>query len=466
MSEQVLVASGGDVRHQLGDRLDTLPVVRTHRTIMMVVGVGLFFDFFDSNLSGTIAKVLQAGFSFDTNALKLVLASAFVGQFVGAIVLGGLADRIGRRRAFMVNLAIYSLFTLAGAFSPNAAWLIVTRFLAGLGIGAETALSDCYLSELLPAGRRGRYIALAYTVGFCAVPVVGFAALLLAPRTVLGVAGWRLLFVLGAIGAAVVWVLRRKLIESPRWLAARGRLDEAEKLVRGLEAEAGRHGVLSRQGDSVPQPRARLRTVLRPPYLRRTVMLWVFSVLSASAYYGFGTLAPQVLAHKGLGVVLSLGYVAVSFVGYPIGSLLSVPLMDRMERRSLLVGSAAAMALCGLGFASARAGFALVAFGLGYTLLSNIFANVSHVYVAEQYPTEIRTTATGIAYSLSRLAAAALPFVLLPILQAHGPSWLFLVVAAGVAVLVLDVLLLGDRTTGTSVERPLSLPRKEHADAR
>src|SRR5881392_329477 len=147
MSEQVLVASGGDVRHQLGDRLDTLPVVRTHRTIMMVVGVGLFFDFFDSNLSGTIAKVLQAGFSFDTNALKLVLASAFVGQFVGAIVLGGLADRIGRRRAFMVNLAIYSLFTLAGAFSPNAAWLIVTRFLAGLGIGAETALSDCYLSE-------------------------------------------------------------------------------------------------------------------------------------------------------------------------------------------------------------------------------------------------------------------------------------------------------------------------------
>lgn len=463
MSEPVVLA-----RQQLNARMDSLPIVRTHRTLTLVVGVGLFFDFFDSNLSSTIAKVLQVGFSFDTTALKLVLASAFVGQFAGAILLGRLADRIGRRGAFMVNLAIYSVFTLAGAFAPSAAWLIGSRFLAGLGIGAETALSDCYLAELLPAGKRGRYIALAYTVGFLAVPAVGFTALLLAPRMVFGIAGWRILFVLGAIGAAVVWVLRRRLIESPRWLAARGRVDDAEKLVAVMEAEAGRYV----SGRTIPQPEPTppaprgLLVLLRPPYLRRTVMLWIFSSLSATAYYGFGTLAPQVLALKGFGVVLSLGYLAVSFVGYPIGSLLSVPLMDRVERKILLVGSAAAMALCGIGFATARSGAVLVAFGVGYTLLSNIFANVSHVYLAEQYPTEVRTTATGIAYSLSRLAAAALPFVLLPVLQDYGPSWLFFVVAMCVAVMVLDVLLLGDRTTGTSVERSRTVSRKEHANAR
>jgi putative MFS transporter len=172
-----------------------------------------------------------------------------------------------------------------------------------------------------------------------------------------------------------------------------------------------------------------------------------------------------VLAAKGFGIVVGLGYTAVSFIGYPIGSLLSVPLMDRMERKTLLVLSASAMAGCGLGFGMAGSGAALVAFGVGYTLLSNIFANVSHVYLAEQYPTHVRTTATGIAYSLSRLSAAALPFVLLPVLQAHGAGWLFGVVAACVAVMVLDVLVLGERTTGTSVEQLGRVEGKEHAHA-
>jgi putative MFS transporter len=201
MSDQALLTRT-DVRHRIGERMDRLPIVGTHRTVTLVVGVGLFFDFFDSNLAGTIAKVLQADFAFTATDLKLVLASAFLGQFVGAILLGRLADRIGRRAAFMLNLGIYSFFTLLGAFAPHAAWLVATRFLAGLGIGAETVLSDCYLSEVLPARRRGRFIALAYTIGFCAVPAVGFAALFLAPRTVFGVDGWRVLFVLGAAGSA------------------------------------------------------------------------------------------------------------------------------------------------------------------------------------------------------------------------------------------------------------------------
>ncbi len=220
MSEQAVLTLERGGHPSVGARLDRLPIVRSHRTITAVVGVGLFFDFFDGNLSGTIGKVLQADFGFDATALKLVLASAFLGQFAGSILLGRLADRVGRRTAFMVNLGVYSLFTLAGAFSPNAAWLIVTRFLAGLGIGAETALSDCYLAEVVPASRRGRYVAWTYTVGFCAVPAVGFAALWLAPRNILGVAGWRVLFVLGAAGSAVVWALPAgwwRTTASARW---------------------------------------------------------------------------------------------------------------------------------------------------------------------------------------------------------------------------------------------------------
>ncbi|MGW2647443.1 MFS transporter [Streptomyces sp. NPDC001393] len=455
MSQTTAAAGGVTAAAPIGARLDRLPITALHRRLTAVIGVGLFFDTFENNLSGTIGKVLQSDFGFGATSLKLVLASAFLGQFLGSLTLGRIADRFGRRRAFQVNLAVYSVCSLLGALSPNAAWLIVTRFLAGLGIGAEQALSDCYLADVLPASRRGRFIAHAYTLAFCGVPAVGFAALWLVPRTPLGVAGWRWLFVLGALGSAVVWLLRRGLIESPRWLAANGRTAEAERLVARMEAEAGGRALVPDR----PAPRAdaavddaRLRDVLGPGLRRRTLVLWLFCVLSVVGYYGFGTLAPQIVAAKGYGVVAGLGFTALSFLGYPVGSALALPVVDRVERRTLIALSAAAMVVAGLGFAYADSAELIVVCGFAYTLCSNVFSSVSHVYLSEQYPTAIRATAAGAAYSLSKLSAAALPFVLLPVLDAHGAGALFAVIAAAMAVLALTVLTLGERTTGTPVD--------------
>ncbi|MFE3637240.1 MFS transporter [Streptomyces cellostaticus] len=451
-------AAAGDVTAPapIGVRLDRMPITPLHRRLTAVIGVGLFFDTFENNLSGTIAKVLQSDFAFGATSLKLVLASVFVGQFIGSLTLGRIADRFGRRRAFLINLAIYSAFSLLGAFSPNATWLIVTRFLAGVGIGAEQALSDCYLADVLPARKRGRFIAWAYTLAFCGVPAVGFAALWLVPLTPLGVAGWRWLFVLGALGSAVVWCLRRQLIESPRWLASAGRNAEAERLVARMEAEAaGRGPVLEQPAPAEPGPAARnsrLRDVLRPGMRRRTLVLWLFCVLSVVGYYGFGTLAPQIVAAKGYGIVAGLGFTALSFLGYPVGSALALPVVDRLERRTLVALSAGAMVVAGLGFAYAGSAALIVACGFAYTLFSNVFSSVSHVYLSEQYPTAIRATASGAAYSLSKLSAAAIPFVLLPVLEGHGAGALFSVIAAAMAVLAVTVLTLGERTTGVPVK--------------
>lgn len=454
MSQTTAAAGGVTAPASIGVRLDRMPITPLHRRLTAVIGVGLFFDTFENNLSGTIGKVLQSDFGFGATSLKLTLASVFVGQFIGSLTLGRIADRFGRRRAFLVNLAIYSVFSLFGAFSPNATWLIVTRFLAGIGIGAEQALSDCYLADVLPARKRGRFIASAYTLAFCGVPAVGFAALWLVPLTPLGVAGWRWLFVLGALGSAVVWVLRRQLIESPRWLAATGKTAEAERLVARMEAEAAGRGLPL----ETPEPAAeesvdhsRLRDVLRPGMLRRTLVLWLFCVLSVIGYYGFGTLAPQIVAAKGYGIVAGLGFTALSFLGYPVGSALALPVVDRVERRTLIALSAAAMVLAGLGFAYAGSAALIVTCGFAYTLCSNVFSSVSHVYLSEQYPTAIRATASGAAYSLSKLSAAALPFVLLPVLEAHGPGALFAVIAAVMALLAATVLTLGERTTGRPV---------------
>src|SRR5581483_10198423 len=147
MSQTTAAAGGLTAPAPIGARLDRLPITPLHRRLTAVVGVGLFFDTFENNLSGTIGKVLQSDFGFGASSLKLVLASAFLGQFLGSLTLGRIADRFGRRRAFQLNLAVYSVASLLGALSPNAAWLIATRFVAGLGIGAEQALADCYLAD-------------------------------------------------------------------------------------------------------------------------------------------------------------------------------------------------------------------------------------------------------------------------------------------------------------------------------
>ena len=185
-----------------------------------------------------LGTVLTQEFGLDRLTLPAALSSAFVGMFVGATVMGRFADRLGRRTAFMLNLGLYSGFTLAGAFSTNATTLIISRFLAGLGIGAELPLVDTYLSELLPSRLRGRYTAWAYTLGFIGIPAAGLLGRILVPSAPFGIDGWRWLFVVGSLGAVIVWLLRTRLPESPRWLVsvgrvARGRSDRGADGARG-----------------------------------------------------------------------------------------------------------------------------------------------------------------------------------------------------------------------------------------
>ncbi|MGB6193845.1 MAG: MFS transporter [Terracidiphilus sp.] len=425
--------------------LDRARVGRGHWRITIVVGLGLFFDLFDVFLAGVLATVLTKSFGLSHAALPAVLGSSFLGMFAGAMTRGVGADRIGRRPAFLLNLGIYSLFTLAGSLSPNAAVLIATRFLAGIGIGAQTPLSDAYLSEVLPARVRGRMMSVAYTIGFCGIPAIGLSARLLVPLSLMGMAGWRWLFVAGGLGGVVVWLLQRSVIESPRWLETKGRHAEA------LRAAATLLDLPVEEAQPVTEKAAAPR-IEASAWRPQIVMLCVFQIFQTVGYYGFGTMVPLVLAHKGFSVLASLEYTTIAFLGYPIGSALSLLVVERIDRRVLIMLSAAAMAGLGLalGFATSAAMIAL--FGILYTLVSNIFSNAFHVLQGEIFPTAIRARAAGGAYGLSRLSSAAMPFVLLPVLNRHGGGVMFAVVAAAMGIVIADIGLFAPKTTGRRLE--------------
>lgn len=433
--------------------LDDAPLNRNHWRTTLVVGLGLFFDIFDVFLAGVLSTVLTKSFGLSQTMLPMVLGSSFLGMFFGAIFMGAVADRFGRRPAFLLNLGIYSLFTLAGSFSPNAMVLVVTRFVAGIGIGAQMPLSDAYLSELLPARVRGKLISLAYTIGFCGIPAIGLSARFLVSVEFLGVEGWRWLFVAGSLGGMVIWALQGYVVESPRWLEAAGRTAEARRAAAAfLEAPLRFPQTDVPAATTEGKSRGSYLELFAPAHRRRMLMLYVFQVFQTIGYYGFGTMVPLVLASKGFSILQSLTYTTIAFLGYPAGSALSVLIVEKIDRRRLIMISALAMAIFGLGLGFATSPAAIGTLGILYTLVSNIFSNAFHILQGEIFSTAIRGRAAGSAYSLSRLSSAVVPFVLLPVLNTYGAGVMFAIVAAAMLIVIADIGLFAPRTTGRNLE--------------
>jgi putative MFS transporter len=438
-------------------RLDRIPPFGLHRRMGIAVGFGNFFDLYDIFLGGVLAAVLAESWGLSTNGKALVIGSGFAGMFVGALTLGALADRIGRRRTFLLEILIYSAFTLAAAFSPNLTVLAILRFCAGIGLGGELSLADTYLSEILPRQVRGRYMATAFTLSFFGVPLAAFIGAKFVANHDLLIDGWRWLLIVGSLGGVVVWAMRRSLPESPRWFEMRGDHAAADRAARVIEDAAREElGV-----DELPEPqpsqvgeaqRTSVREILEGPYRRRSLMLWVFQFLQTVGYYGFGTLAPLVLADKGYDIVDTLGFTAIIYLGYPVGSALSIPLMERFERKHLIIASALGIGFCGLVFGFARTEWLILLAGFCTTSVSNVFSNSFHIYQAEIFPTRIRGTAVGTAYSLSRLSGAILPFITVAVLDDLGATAVFAGSAAIMVLLSLDIGIFGPRSTGMKLE--------------
>ncbi|KWA35619.1 MFS transporter [Burkholderia multivorans] len=440
----------------LGAFMDDLPVGALHRFVVWVIGIGLFFDMYEIFLVSTIGSALQSEFGLNRESadFKLLLASAFIGMFVGAMCLGSVADRIGRRRAFLLTLVWYSAFSLIGAFAVNADMLVACRFLTGIGVGAIYPVADSFLSEILPKDKRGRLAAWAYTTSYVAVPLVGFLALWLNPLHVGSVAGWRIILAIGSLGAVYVLLVRHRLPESPRWLLAQGRDDEAYATLRRFADSAGVRMPERFAAPVEPQrPLAlgeRLALLRRRPYGARYAMLVIFHLFQGFGYYGFGTLAGVVVKSRGFDVTDSTLFLALSFLGYPLGSLLSIPLLHRIERRTLVIASILSIAAFGLCFAYSNHTVLIVCFGVLTTCASNVFSNAYHVYQAEIFPARVRSTAIGSTYALSRIVSGALPFVLLPVLVRGGAGAMFGTISVALAIVAITLRVLGPLTTRRS----------------
>ncbi len=435
-------------------RLERLPLSRFHRRFITLIALGAWFDFYDIFMVAYLSAALHDSGFLDSNQRSLFISAGFVGMFIGTVFFGMGSDYLGRRTSFVFMLLIYSLFTLAGAFSPTANWLIISRMLAGVGIGAEIVVIDTYVTEMVPSGARGRYVSITQVTGFTAVPVVAAISWLLVPTHFLW-SGWRWVMVIGALGALFAWYLRRGLTESPRWLESRGQHAAADELIRNIESEVERETGKDLP-EAVPVPatssdRIPWLELWHGPYLRRTLMLIGFQLLQTIGIYGYANWLPSLLVQQGIPLVKSLQYTLLMAIASPIGPLIAVWTVDRIERKWAITVLSLLIVGAGFGFTRARSPGTIILFGALITLFSYWFSAAFHTYQAELFPTRARATGVGFTYSWSRLSAA-LSSLVIGALLVHGVTVVVLFVSSAWIGVALIIGAFGPRTNAIPLE--------------
>jgi putative MFS transporter len=414
-----------------GGRLDRLPIGPFHYRIMTLIGIGMFFDGFDIYIAGTVLGVtLKSGFStLSQNAV--FISVTFFGMMLGSLATGFLGDRYGRRFSYQFNLLLFGLASMAAAFAPNMTVLILCRFLMGVGLGAENVVGYSTMTEFVPARSRGKYLGLMAVCVVSGLPVALLVASLVVPAF-----GWRSMFVLGGIGALVVWYLRKNLPESPRWLEAVGRREEAEALMQVIEAEAARGQPLP-PVTSLPgvQASGDLASLFAPPLLSRMIVGSVCLITINTLLYGFVTWLPVFFIKQGLSIATSFGYALVMALGAPVGSAIGALTADRWGRKPTIIGSSLIAVVLGIIYPMVSDPFLLPVIGFALTIpIYVLVALLFGIYIPELFPTEVRLRASGIVNTLGRGATIVTPFLVVTLFEARG--------VAGVMALMIGLLML------------------------
>ena len=448
-------------------RLDRLPATRHIWVMVTLLSLGGMFELYDLFMTGYIIPgLVKAGMLTGVSlgmfsGPALFVASTFFGLFIGTFVFGFVADKYGRRAIFTFSMLAYCAATLVMAFQTTGWGVCLWRMIAGIGIGVELVTIDTYVAELVPKHMRGRAFAFNQCVSFCVVPVVAFLSYMLVPRTPLGWEGWRWVAAIGAIGASVVWFLRRAIPESPRWLLTHGRLQEAEIITARIEAKV----VADRGGEALAQPtphdvddlsaRGAFSEIWRPPYRRRTIMLMVFQFFQTFGFYGFAAWVPTLIAKQiGINLAGSLQYAFIIALANPFGPLLAITFADKVERKWQLVGAAICIAVFGVLFSQQSTMPLLILFGVLITLANNILSYSFHSYQSELFPTRVRARAVGFTYAFSRISTVFASFVI-GFFFAHfnGTTGVFGLIAFAMLMVVLSIGIFGPRTANLELEK-------------
>ena len=422
----------------VGNALDEAKISPLHQKVIALIAAGYFFDVIDFTIFGSLVPyILSSKFATGPEVAAIGSATIF-GMFIGTAGQGQLSDRFGRRFIYQFNLLLFGVFTILGAFAPSVTLLIICRFTAGLGLGAEQPLCFAYAGEYSPKAIRGRILAFIHFVGGACVWPIGTATVLLFGTTLFPTNPeyvWRGIWIVIGVGALIVWVLRFALPESPRFLSTHGRGQEA------LD-------VLGRMGISTP-PLSSLSTdaasntksdpfgVVFSQFPTRVIAGMICFTAFFGVAIGLGAWLPNIMGAKGFSITKSLQYTLAMNFAVPCASLFMMYALDNWGRKITSVLAFVGAGIMMVVFANAATGTQLMVAGFIMVFFVQVAGNAMQIFTSEVFPTNARASGFGWAAGVGRLATAFIMPTILWVQSGYGLMTVFvslailMVIAAG-----------------------------------
>ena len=439
----------GNTTMDLVARVQRLPIGKFHYRLLVVVGLGWMFDAMDTGLIAFIMTRLATDWQLSPAEKGLIVSIGFVGMAIGAIVAGAIADKIGRKTVFAATLVIYSVATALCGIAPDLTWLLVFRFIVGIGLGGQLPVAVTLVSEYVPAHVRGRFIVLLesfWGLGWLAAALIAYFVI---PNH-----DWHAAFFVGGIPALYVFLLWKLVPESIPYLINKGRLEEAHAIVSKLERDAGVEVVEKIEVAPVAEKSTiSFGQLWSKTFARRTLMLWLIWFGIVFSYYGIFTWLPSLLVEKGYPIVKSFEYSLILILAQLPGYVAAAWLIEKLGRKTTLSLFMAACAVCAYFFGGAGSETEIIVWGCLLSFFNLGAWGVLYTYTPEQYPTNIRAFGSGWASAVGRIGGIIAPLVVTNMMvMPNGFGNVFMMFTVVLFAVAAVVFVLGEETKGKTLE--------------
>src|ERR1700722_2396114 len=349
------------IENFVGAALDDAKISPLHRKVIGLIAAGYFFDVIDFTVFGSLVPfILQSKFATGAEVAAIGSATIF-GLFFGTAGQGEFSDRFGRRFIYQFNLLLFGIFTILGAFAPSVTLLIVCRFIAGIGLGAEQPLAFAYAGEYSPKRIRGRILAIVHFIGGACVWPIGTAVVLLfGSLATTPEYAWRGIWLAIGIGALIVWVLRFSLPESPRYLATHGRGKEALDVLTRLGIAGPKETLTT---DAASNTKSDPFAVVFRQFPVRVIAGMICFTAFFGVAIGLGAWLPNIMNAKGFSITKSLQYTLAMNFAVPCASLCMMYTLDKYGRKITSIVTFIAAGLAAIAFGNAETAVELMIAG-------------------------------------------------------------------------------------------------------
>ncbi|HTZ34681.1 MAG TPA: MFS transporter [Stellaceae bacterium] len=438
---------GQTIEAYVGEAMDNLPMGRIHWWVLGLVAAGYFCDVIDYTILGALIPDMVNS-KFMTQAQGGLIGTAtLLGLFLGALGQGEFTDRLGRKTVYQFNLLLFGIATIAGAWAPSYEWLVVCRFLAGLGLGAEQPLCFSYTAEYAPKRIRGRIIALMQFIGGAWPWPIGAMFVFFFRDAI----GWRGIWTVIGVLALIIFVLRFSLPESPRWLATHGQGQRALDLLGRMGLKTVPLSQLST--DAASDTKSDPFGIVFRSYPGRVVSGMICFVAFFGVALGLGNWLPSMISKShGFTVSSSLLYTAGINLAFPLASGFMMYALEKYGRKVTAVSAflLAALSAVAVGFAGSVGMFIAMLFVM--TFFIQLAGNSSQIFIAEVFPTNARASGFGLAQSAGRIASAGIIPGILIVMNAYGVPAVFIAIAVSVAIAAIAVTQVGPEARGRALD--------------